>query len=174
MLFYVAIQSAEKSIFIENAYFLPDKQVRLALVEAVKRGVDVRVIVPGSKIDIPPVRSASRLHYGGMLSEGVRIFEYAPTMMHSKTMVVDGLYSTIGTINFDSRSMLKNAEVSLAFYDPAFAAQLEAMFKDDLRKCHEISYAEWSDRGLRRRISELFSWIFEPYYERTPVRGHRF
>jgi cardiolipin synthase len=128
MLYYVAIQSAKASIHIANAYFLPDKQVREALVNAVKRGVDVQVMVPGRNIDLPMVRFASWLHYGELLRGGVKIFEYRPTMMHNKTMVVDGLYSTIGSINFDSRSMNRNAEESLAFYEREFSGRMEAMF----------------------------------------------
>lgn len=164
MLYYVAIQSAEKSIHIQNAYFLPDRQVRDALVAAVKRGVDVKVMVPGKQIDIPMVRLASRLHYREMLRGGVRIYEYQPTMMHNKTMVVDGLYVTIGSINFDARSMQRNAEESLAFYDRGFAAQMEAMFGDDLKSCREVTYERWRHRGAAARLSEMIFWIWEPYY----------
>jgi cardiolipin synthase len=164
MLYYVAIKSATRSIRIQNAYFLPDKQVRDALVEAVKRGVSVEVMVPGRHIDLPMVRFASWLHYGELLQGGVRIYEYRHTMLHNKTMVVDGLYSTIGSINFDSRSMNRNAEESLAFYDRDFASKVEAMFEDDKKRCHEVQYAEWKKRGLAQRLAELVFWIWEPYY----------
>jgi len=164
MLFYVAIQAAEKSIFIENAYFLPDKQVREALIRAVARGVDVEILVPGRHIDLPYVRYASRLHYGDMLAGGVRIFEYTPTMLHSKTMVVDSLFSTIGSINFDARSMQKNAEVSLAVYNAEFASKMEEMFASDLGRGREVTLTEYRHRGLFDRISELVFWIWEPYY----------
>ena len=109
--------------YIQNAYFLPDKQVRKALVDAAKRGVDVQIMVPGRNIDLPMVRLASWRHYGELLEAGVQIYEYQPTMMHNKTMVVDGIFSTIGSINFDARSMSKNAEESLAFYDQGFAGR---------------------------------------------------
>ena len=164
MLYYVAIKSATKSILIQNAYFLPDAQVREALVEAVKRGVRVEVIVPGRHIDLPAVRFASWHHYGEMLKGGVKIFEYLPTMLHNKTMVVDGLYSTIGSINFDARSMSRNAEESLAFYDRGFAQKMEAMFAADKTRASEISYEMWKHRGLPQRLAELVFWIFEPYY----------
>jgi cardiolipin synthase A/B len=164
MLYYVAIQSAARSIQIENAYFLPDRQVRRALVEAVARGVDVEVMVPGMHIDLPMVRMASRLHYGELLQGGVKIFEYQPTMLHNKTMVVDGLYSTIGSINLDTRSMLKNEEESLAFYDAGFAQQMEQMFREDLKYCDRVTYAKWDHRGLAARLAELVFWIWEPYY----------
>src|SRR5207253_5828572 len=139
MLYYVAIKSAEKSIHIENAYFLPDKQVRNALVEAVRRGVDVKIIVPGRHIDLPMVRFASWLHYGEMLDGGVKIYEYRRTMIHNKTMVVDGLFSTIGSINFDTRSMNRNAEESLAFLDGPFGQKVDEMFEEDLKNCDEIT-----------------------------------
>ena len=164
MLYFVAIQSAAKSIHIANAYFLPDAQVREALVKAVKRGVDVQVMVPGRHIDLPLVRSASWHHYGELLQGGVRIFEYRPTMMHNKIMVIDGLYATIGSINFDARSMNENAEESLAFYDRKFAEEMEALFEDDKRQCDEITYSIWDHRGVAKRLAELISWIWEPYY----------
>jgi cardiolipin synthase len=164
MLYYVAIESAMKSIRIQNAYFLPDKQVRDALVKAVHRGVTVEVMVPGRHIDLPAVRFASWMDYGDLLKEGVKIYEYKHTMMHNKTMVVDALYSTIGSINFDSRSMNANAEESLAFYDRGFAAKMEAMFAEDRKRCEEITYEEWDKRGLGQRLAELIFWIWEPYY----------
>ncbi len=164
MFYYVAIQSAAKSIHIQNAYFLPDKQVRNALVAAVARGADVKVMVPGRHIDLPLVRFASWLHYGDMLKGGVKIYEYKDTMMHNKTMVVDGVFSTIGSINFDTRSMNRNAEESLAFYDRAFAQKVEAMFDEDLKNCKEITYEAFDHRGLGKRMTEVLSYIWEPYY----------
>lgn len=164
MLYYMAIQSARRSILIQNAYFLPDKQTRNALIRALQRGVDVRVMVPGTHIDLPMVRLASRLHYGPMLDAGIKIYEYQPTMMHNKTFVVDGIFSTIGSINFDQRSMGKNAEESLAFYDRDFAAQVTAMFEEDWKKCRQVTRRRWEHRGLAARISELIFWIWEPYY----------
>lgn len=164
MLYYVAIKSAAKSIYIQNAYFLPDRQVRDALVEAVKRGVEVKVMVPGRHIDMPMVRSASWGHWRDLLTNGVKIFEYKHTMFHNKTMVVDGIFSTIGSINFDARSMNRNAEESMAFYDRDFAAKMEAMFNDDLQRCKEITFEQWNHRGFGQRLSELVFWIWEPYY----------
>lgn len=164
MLYYVAIKSAAKSIHIQNAYFIPDRQVRDALVEAVKHGVDVKVMVPGRHIDLPMVRLASWLHYGDMLEGGVKIYEYRDTMMHNKVMVVDGLFSTIGSINFDTRSMRGNAEESLAFYDRALAEKIEAMFAEDLKRCDEITLHAFNHRGFAKRVSEVLSYIWEPYY----------
>jgi cardiolipin synthase len=164
MLYFMAIQSAQKSIHIQNAYFLPDDLIRTALIAAVGRGVDVKVMVPGKNIDVPLVRSASRRHYGPLLKAGVKIYEYHPTMLHSKTAVVDGLFATIGSINFDARSKSTNAEESLSFYDRSFAGLIEAMFQRDLALCEEVTYAAWRKRGTAARFKEFFSGLFEPYY----------
>jgi cardiolipin synthase len=164
MLYFMAIAGARKSIHIQNAYFLPDAQIRKSLIEAAKRGVDVKVMVPGPHTDVPPVRTASRHDYGELLEAGVRIFEYQPTMIHSKTLVVDGIFSTIGSINFDARSMSKNAEESVSFYDRAFAATVEAMFQRDLTHCHEVTYDAWKHRGASARFTEMWSLLFKPLY----------
>ncbi|HXO20093.1 MAG TPA: phospholipase D-like domain-containing protein [Thermoanaerobaculia bacterium] len=164
MLYFVAIQSAVQSIRIQNAYFLPDRHIREALVRAVRRGVDVQVMVPGKNIDVAVVRLASRIHYGELLTGGVKIYEYTGTMMHNKTAIVDGIFSLVGSINFDARSMRENAEESMAFYDRGFAARLEATFDADRQRCHEITYDRWKRRGLHKRFLELFSWFFQPLY----------
>jgi cardiolipin synthase len=164
-IFYVvAIKSAEKSIHIQNAYFVPDPQIRQALIDAAKRGVDVRIMVPGRHIDMPLVRMASRRHYGELLQAGVRILEYNRTMMHQKGAVIDGLFSTVGSINFDGRSLRANEEDSLAFYDSGFAARLEATFEDDEKHCREVTYQSWKKRGLEQRLAELVSVFFQPLY----------
>jgi len=164
MLYFMAIQSARASIHIQNAYFLPDDLIRTALMAAVERGVDVKVMVPGTNIDVPMVRLASRHDYGPLLKAGVKIYEYQPTMLHSKTAVVDGMFATIGSINFDSRSKSTNAEESLSFYDRSFAALIEAMFQRDLKLCQEVTYEAWRKRGAAARFKEFFSGLFEPYY----------
>jgi len=164
ILYVVAIQSAEKSIHIQNAYFVPDDQIREALIQAARRGVDVRIMVPGRHIDMPLVRMASRLHYGELLTAGVHILEYNRTMMHQKGAVIDGLFSLIGSINFDGRSLRANAEDSLAFYDRDFAARLDATFADDEKYSREVTYKAWKKRGFEQRLAELVSGLFEPLY----------
>jgi cardiolipin synthase len=164
MLYFVAIRSATRSIHIQNAYFLPDEQVRDSLVEAVKRGVDVRIIVPGKHIDVPYVRMASRRSWGDMLKGGVKLYEYVDTMIHNKTAVVDGIFSIIGSINFDTRSMDKNAEESITFYDRGFAARLEAIFDADLKHCRQVNYDTWRKRGLGQRLGELLWSFWTPLY----------
>ncbi len=164
MLYFVAIQSATKTIHIQNAYFLPDPQIREALVQAVQRGVDVRIMVPGKHIDVPVVRMASRGHYGELLAGGVKVYEYLHTMMHSKTAVFDGIFAIVGSINFDTRSMDKNAEESLTFYDRDFAAKVEALFEEDMKRCREIDYRRWKHRGIGDRLGELLSGLWTPLY----------
>jgi cardiolipin synthase len=110
------------------------------------------------------VRMASRGDYGDMLKGGVKIYEYQPTMIHSKVLVVDGVFSTIGSINFDARSMSKNAEESVSFYDRPFAEELEAMFARDLARSREITYEDWKNRGTSSRFAEFFSGMFKPWY----------
>ena len=164
LLVYMAIQAARRRIWIENAYFVPDGQIRQGLVRAVARGVDVKVIVPGEHIDIAAIRMASRFHYGELLDGGVEIYEYLPTMMHNKTMVVDGIWSTVGSINFVNRSMTKNAEVNVAVYDRAFAVKVEKMVLADLARCDVLTESQWKQRGLLTRMGELFFFLFAENY----------
>jgi cardiolipin synthase len=164
MLYFVAIESARKSIHIQNAYFVPDAQIRAALIRAAKRGVEVKIMVPGRHNDMPLVRMASRRHYGELLQGGVHILEYTRTMMHNKNAVVDGLFSTVGSINFDARSLLENNEDSLSFYDRDFGARMEATFAADEKYCREITYASWKRRGPEQRVAELLSSFLQPLY----------
>jgi cardiolipin synthase A/B len=164
LLYYMAIQAARKTIWIENAYFVPDGQIRRGLVHAVERGVDVRIIVPGPHIDTPYVRMASRFHYGELLDGGVKMFEYQPTMMHNKVMVVDGIWTTIGSINFVNRSMKKNAEANIAIYDHGFAEIVEKSILADVEKSREFTKRMWKKRGFVNRVAEIFSWLFSENY----------
>jgi cardiolipin synthase A/B len=162
LLYIISIVSATKSIFISNAYFVPDPDTRRALEGAVRRGVDVRVIVPGEHTDVPIVRQASRFHYEMLLRRGIRIFEYQPTMMHAKTMVVDGLWTTIGSSNFDDRSFRLNDEVNVNIHDARVAAQMVEMFLDDLTRCREITLRKWFKRTAIEKLKEKFAGMFRP------------
>jgi len=164
LLYYMAIQAARQRIWIENAYFVPDRQIRQGLVAAAARGVDVRILVPGKYIDSPNVRLASRFHYGELLDGGVQIYEYLPTMLHCKVMVVDGLWASIGSINFVNRSFKKNAEVSVSVYDREFARGVERMFERDLKESEVFTKEKWKKRGLLARFGELFFWLFSENY----------
>jgi cardiolipin synthase len=161
LLYIISIVSATQSIYINNAYFLPDPDTTRALEGAVRRGVDVRVIVPGEHADVPIARQASRLAYEFLLRRGIRIFEYQPTMMHAKTMVVDGIWTTIGSSNFDDRSFRLNDEVNVNVYDEAIASQVEKMFMDDMAKSVEITPRKWLRRPFFDRFKEGFAGVFK-------------
>jgi cardiolipin synthase A/B len=164
LMLYMAIQAARNAITIENAYFVPDAQIRRALVRAARRGVKVRIVVPGPSIDIPAIRRASQYHYGELLDAGVAIYEYQPTMLHSKAMVVDGIWATVGSINFDTRSMRKNAEANVVVYDARFAAELGAVFDQDIARSVRLTKRAWARRGLWVRVRELFASFFTEMY----------
>jgi len=162
LLYTVSIVSAKKSIYINSAYFVPDRDTTRALEGAVRRGVDVRVIVPGEYTDVPIVRHAGRFYYGNLLRRGIRIFEYQPTMMHAKTMVVDGIWSTIGSSNFDDRSFRLNDEVNVNIYDEGVAAQMEQMFFEDLARSEEMTRRRWLERPWLERVKERVAGWLKP------------
>lgn len=162
LMFIVSIVSARKSIYINSAYFVPDTDTIRALEGAVRRGVDVRVIVPGEYTDVPIVRHAGRLFYGQLLRRGIRIFEYLPTMMHAKTMVVDGIWTSIGSSNFDDRSFRLNDEVNVNIFDESVAAQMEQMFFEDLARSEEITRRGWIKRPWLDKMKERVAGWLKP------------
>jgi len=161
LLYIISIVSAVRSIHINNAYFIPDSDTVRALEGAIRRGVDVRVIVPGEFTDVPIVRQASRWHYEMLLRKGIQMYEYEKTMMHAKTMIVDGIWSTIGSSNFDDRSFRLNDEVNVNIYDEGIAATMEMMFEDDLAHSREISLGRWYKRPALSRLKESFADLFK-------------
>jgi cardiolipin synthase len=162
MLFLLSISSAKKSILITNSYFIPDDTMIDALLKAAARGVRVVVLVPG-KIDHQITYRASRSNYGRMLLGGIQIFEYMAALMHAKTMVVDGVWATVGSTNFDNRSFALNEELNLTVYDSGLAGRLEEAFEQDLEYSRKITYEEWSSRGIGERIYELFAFPVREY-----------
>ncbi|MCU1350457.1 MAG: phospholipase D/Transphosphatidylase [Acidobacteria bacterium] len=162
LLYVISIVSAQKSIYINNAYFVPDYDTIRALESAVRRGVDVRVIVPGEFTDVPIVRQASRWHYEQLLRHGIRIFEYQPTMMHAKTMVVDGVWLTVGSSNFDDRSFRLNDEVNVNVHGEDVAARAEAMFHEDLARSEEVKIRKWLKRHWLDKAKEWVADWFKP------------
>jgi cardiolipin synthase len=157
LLFLLSINSARKSILITNPYFIPDDVMTEALVKAVARGVRVVVLVPG-EIDSQLTYTASRSHYGPLLLGRVEIFEYQTALLHAKTMVVDGIWATIGSTNLDNRSFALNQELNLTLYDTAVARRLEEIFQEDLKFSKKIIYEEWHSRSIFERIFELFAF----------------
>jgi cardiolipin synthase len=139
LMYLLAIASAQKTLRIENAYFLPDDLMRKELTEAAKRGVKVEVVVPGKKIDQKLVRLASRRHWPELIRAGVRIFEYEPTMVHVKLMIVDDIFVSVGSGNFDNRSIRLNDEANLDVLDRSFAAQQTRLFETDKRRSRQVT-----------------------------------
>lgn len=160
MLYLLTIASAEKTLYITTTYFLPDGLLQDRLIEAVRRGVDVRVIVPGPYNDNYLLHQLSRNGYGRLLKAGVKIYEYQPTFMHAKTMVADGVWGSIGSTNFDNRSFNLNDEFNLNFHNHEVAQRLEKVFLEDLEQSLPISYEEWKKRPYRERfVGWLGDWI---------------
>jgi cardiolipin synthase A/B len=154
-LYYLAIASSSRSIDLTAAYFVPRPAFTEALAKAVRRGVDVRLLVPGSHTDKRFVRVAGRGSYTPLLEAGARIFEYKPTMLHAKSMVVDGAWSTVGTVNFDNRSFQLHDEVTLCVWSEHFAGLLRESFEADLERSEEIEPGRWRERGPAERAAEL-------------------
>lgn len=160
VLYYLAIKSARREIIIQNPYLLPDANAINALAEAVKRGVDVKVMVPSTDAtDSPIVQHASHHDFGTLLKRGVKVYEYKKTLLHQKLIVVDGIWSCIGSTNFDDRSFQLNDEVSMAVVDPNIAQQLRNAFNDDLRFAEERHFEEWRDRSLWHKTVDGLAYL---------------
>jgi cardiolipin synthase A/B len=162
MLFQTLIACAQRSIHITTPYFLPDRGARQAIVDAVqKRGVEVKIIVPGKHSDHLLTRRSSRRIYGDLLKHGAQIYEYQPSMIHTKSLVVDGVWSVVGSTNFDSRSFGLNDEMNLAACDEKLADRLERDFQRDLADSRRVTYKKWRRRSPFERIHEWLGWIVE-------------
>ena len=157
LMYLLSITAAEKTIDLSAAYFVPDDLTKRALREAMRRGVKLRVIVPGNYIDLAVVRRASRDGWGELLQDGAEIYEFQPTMFHCKAMIVDSRLASVGSTNFDNRSFRLNDEANLNVYDHAFAERLEDVFENDLKRSRQITYQAWKDRPLREKIAERIS-----------------
>ena len=153
-LYFLAIACARTSLHLTSAYFAPRPAFVEALTDAAQRGVDVRVLVPGDNIDKPFVRQAGRAVYEQLLDGGVRVFEYRPTMLHAKTLVIDGVWSSVGSVNFDNRSFQLQDEVTLCVCSKTFAGQLDEQFERDLAHAEEIDRRRWNGRPVHARASE--------------------
>lgn len=155
LMYHVLIVAADRSIDLSMAYFVPDPMSVDALVAALRRGVRVRIIVPGDITDSQMVRAASRRLWGPLLEAGAEIFEYQPTMFHCKVIIVDDFLVSVGSTNFDSRSFRLNDEANLNIYDEKFAAQQRVAFEKDLTRARQVKLVEWAKRSFWERIQEL-------------------
>ncbi|MFZ3086556.1 MAG: cardiolipin synthase [Methylotenera sp.] len=148
-----AINSAETQVFLTNAYFVPDPQLLAALKEAVQRGVDVRLLLP-EKTDSVLVFHASRSYYDELLSSGVKIYERQDALLHAKTALVDGVWSTIGSTNLDWRSFVNNQEINAVVLGQDFGKQMQSMFEKDLESSKPVTLEAWRKRSISARIKE--------------------
>jgi cardiolipin synthase A/B len=159
LMYHLSLTAADRSVDLSSAYFVPDELTSQVLVDALKRGVKLRIIVPGAITDSETVRSASRAAWGPLLQAGARIFEYQPTMYHCKVMIVDRSLVSVGSTNFDNRSFQLNDEANLNIYDAAFAERQTAVFEDDLRHAREITYEQWLNRPLSEKFTEKLASV---------------
>jgi len=159
MMYLMSIAGARQRIQIANAYFVPDDMARDMLVQARQRGVEIDIIVPGPITDAVVTRRSSRSRWGPLLQAGVRIHEYQPTMFHSKVMVVDGRWVSVGSTNFDNRSFRLNDELNLNVCDSAFAADLSRAFEDDLRRARPITFEAWRRRPFGEKLKEKLAGL---------------
>ncbi|SHH07865.1 cardiolipin synthase [Massilia sp. CF038] len=158
--FMLAIQEAKSSIHITSAYFVPDRQFVEAMVLAAKRGVDVKLVLPGVS-DHGLVMHAGHSFYDQLLSGGVKIYQLQVAVLHAKTAVIDGTWSTVGSANIDRRSFLHNYELNVVVVDSAFGRDMESAFAEDLRDSKEITLDAWRDRPWIDRIKEMASRLTE-------------
>src|SRR5688500_1869392 len=155
-----AITSAEKQIYLTNAYFVPDPQLLRALTEAAQRGVDVRLVLP-SQTDFWAVFHAGRSHYSELLESGVRVYERRGSLLHSKTVVIDGVWSSVGSTNLDWRSFLHNDELDAVILGREFAREMQAMFERDVAASNPIDAEQWKRRPFHFRLQELAARLWE-------------
>jgi cardiolipin synthase len=161
VVFQMLIEGAARDVDISTPYFLPDRAFRRALVRTARRGVRVRVIVPGALSDQRLVRLASRRMYRELLDGGVRIFEYRPAMTHVKALIVDGIWAVSGTTNIDNRSFEHNDEVNVAARNTEVAARFRRDFESDLQASDEIRLDEWQSRPVLEKLVGPICWILE-------------
>jgi len=164
LLFLLSFLAARKRLYITSSYFVPDKHMRETVMGRAREGVDVRILIPGRHTDAKPIRQASHSYYDDLLSAGVRIFEYQPTMLHVKSVVVDGKWSVVGSANMDIRSKELNQENVLGILDEGFARQIEDTFVADLKKAEEIRLQDWRRRSVGARLKERAAALFAEQY----------
>ena len=153
----LSIASARKSLYVSNSYFVPDDDFRRLLTTAARRGVDVRILTTSGETDVKTTWRAGRAHYEELLGAGVRVYEYQPVMMHAKSLVVDGVWGGVGTMNFDNRSLVFNDESMLVALDSRYGGQLDSIFLEDIKFAKEIKLEEFRRRPWTERAIETAS-----------------
>ena len=162
LMYLLSIAAATRSIDLSMAYFVPDKLALEALVAAMKRGVKVRILLPGVHTDSMVVRNASRSTWGSILEAGAQIYEFQPTMFHCKVLVVDAMWTSVGSTNFDSRSFRLNDEANLNVLDRDFAARQRVDFENDLKRARRVTHDEWAGRPLTEKAWDHLLGLLGP------------
>lgn len=161
ILHHLVLCVARKRIWIQNPYFLPEPEAIQAMIAAVRRGVDVRVMTPSvTASDMSIVQHAAHHNFAALLKGGVRVFEYQKTLLHQKVMTIDGAWCCIGSSNFDDRSFEINDEITLGLHDAGMAERFEAIFARDLKDCVELELARWQRRGTRHKLLDRTLYLF--------------
>jgi cardiolipin synthase A/B len=164
LLFWLSFTHAQRRLWISNSYFIPDPRLRETVVERARHGIDVRILVPGNHTDAVPVQFAGSSYYEELLAAGVRIYEYLPSMMHAKTVVVDDAWSVIGSANMDERSMELNEENIVGIADGPFARAMAEGLERDFARSHEVRLEEWRRRPVwKRGLEALAKVLIEQY-----------
>lgn len=159
LMYHIALTAAEKTVDLSMAYFVPDDLSQRILIDALRRGVRIRLITPGPLIDTETVRAASRQTWGPLLAAGAEIYEFQPTMYHCKVMIVDNLMVSVGSTNFDSRSFRLNDEANLNVYDGTMATRQTAIFEDDLKRSRRVTFEEWTNRPLKEKAKDWMASV---------------
>lgn len=162
--FMQTFRSAQKTLYIATPYFVPDRVMREAVAEQARKGVDVRILLPDEHTDAKPIRHTSHSYFEELLEAGVKVYEYQPTMTHTKHVVVDGKWVVMGSANMDIRSKELNEENVLGILDPVLGAEVERVFLEDLKKAEEIHLEQWRKRGPLKRVYERACRIFAEQY----------
>lgn len=157
LLMLLLVAASKKLICLEQSYFVPDKHLLSALMEASQRGVTVQILLPGDKIDNSFVRSASRNLWQPLLKAGVQLYEYQPSMLHTKISIFDNLWTVVGSTNLDYRSLYRNDEILLVTRDHAFARRHFECFEQDKQACIEVTLDKWQSRPLRQKLGDWFA-----------------
>jgi cardiolipin synthase len=157
-MYVAAITFAENSLYMTNAYFAPESQIMKALTDAAKRGVDVKIILPGTT-DRSLAQYAGQYYYSDLLKSGVKLYKRRNVLLHAKTLVIDGVWSTVGSTNMEWWSFSTNDEVNAVILSREFATEMEKMFAWDLAESDQIRWEEWKERPLLIKIREWFSHL---------------
>jgi cardiolipin synthase len=159
LMFKMAIATAQKELIIQNPYFIPDEESVELLRKAVQRGVDVKVMIPGPYNDSTLVKHAGHHHFGDLLRKGIRLFEHRKTLIHQKIMIIDGVWSHVGSTNLDDRSFDINEEAGVGIIDEEVAAKLREAFEKDLNNCIELKHDVWKKRPVWHRAFDAACYL---------------